>query len=64
MFSLSMANLAQSDFPCESISITDANPLTYGRPPLKTKDEVVSAGGETLSKAEFKIFQNITKIGL
>ena len=56
MFSLSMANLAQSDFPCESIDITDANPLTYGRPPVKTKDAVINNKGEILEKEEFKIF--------
>jgi hypothetical protein len=56
MFSLSMANLAQSDFPCESIDIPFVNPLTYGRPPLKTKDAVINNNGETLEKAEFKIF--------
>ena len=35
-----MANLAQSDFPCESISIKDVNPLVYGRGRLKVKDAV------------------------
>jgi len=40
MFELSIASLGQSDFPCESVSIKDADPLTYGRGPIKIKDAV------------------------
>lgn len=63
-FELSMANLAKSDFPCESITIKDADDLVYGRGPLKIKDEVINDKNEVVSPAEWKIFQNITKIGI
>ena len=55
-FELSMANLAKSDFPCESIPIKDADELVYGRGPLKIKDEVINDKNEVVSPAEWKIF--------
>ena len=59
-----MANLAQSDFPCESVSIIDANPITYYRPKIKVKDAVIDNEGHEISKAEFKVFKDATKIGI
>ena len=51
-----MANLAQSDFPCESINIKDANPLIYGRAPEKIKDAVINNEGVTVTPDEWKVF--------
>lgn len=56
LFELSMASLAQSDFPCEKINIKDANPLVYGRGPVKIKDAVINNKGEVVTPDEWKIF--------
>lgn len=56
LFELSMANLAKSDFPCESISIKDTNDLVYGRGPVKIKDAVINDKNEVVSEEEWKIF--------